>query len=62
MAVLDSDRMLTYVLLHGCHPDSGWNSSCLSDEQAERLLALLKEAIPNPAGYDLIADLERLLS
>lgn len=59
--VLDSDRALTYVLLHGYDPGSGWNTSWPSDEQAERLLAFLKEAIPNPVGYDLVSDLERRL-
>jgi hypothetical protein len=58
-ALLDSDRALTYVLLHGDDPDSGWHSSWLSDDAAARLLALLKRIIPESTGYDLIADLKR---
>jgi hypothetical protein len=58
-SVLDSDRALTYVLLHGDDPSSGWTSSWLSDDEAQRLLMFLKEVIPRPTCYDLIADLER---
>jgi hypothetical protein len=53
-AVLDSDRKLTYLLLHGDDElETGWDTSFLSDEQAQQLLALLKELIPNPVGFDL---------
>ena len=57
-ALLESDRRLTHVLLHGYDPASGWKSSWLSDDEAERLLALLKEIIPHPSGFDLIGDLQ----
>ncbi len=58
-AVLDSDRALTYLLLHGDDLDTGWDTSFLSDEKAQQLLELLKELIPNPVGFDLITKLER---
>jgi hypothetical protein len=60
--ILESDRRLTYVLLHGEELETGWDTSFLSDEQAQRLLALLKEQIPNPVGFDLIAALVRAAS
>jgi hypothetical protein len=58
-AILDSDRTLTYVLLHGDDLETGWDTSFLSDEQAKQLLAVLNDVIPNPLGFDLIAVLER---
>jgi hypothetical protein len=59
MALVESGRALTYVLLHGNDPGSGWNESWLSDQEAQRLLTFLKEVIPDPTDYDLIADLQR---
>lgn len=59
--LLESDRRLTYVLLHGHDPQSGWRPSRLSDEEAERLLVLLTKIITDPTGFDLIGDLQRQL-
>ena len=59
--LLSSDRILTYVLLHG-HDEHGWDSSQLTTEQASRLLEVLRETIEEPTGYELVSDLERRLA
>lgn len=61
-SVLESDRTLTYALLHGTDEfGTGWDPTWLTDTQATALLELLKTAIPNPSGYDIFPALERRL-
>ncbi|RLB57506.1 MAG: hypothetical protein DRJ42_00220 [Deltaproteobacteria bacterium] len=59
--LLSSDRVLTYVLLHG-RDEHGWDSWQLTTAQALRLLDLLRETISDPTGYEMISDLERRLA
>jgi hypothetical protein len=62
-AVVGSDRALVYVLLHGSDElGTGWDPSWISQEQAEALLRFLRQEIERPAGYELIAALERRLA
>jgi len=59
-SVLESDRTLTYVLLHGDDElGTGWNPSFLSREQAGQLLAFLRRELEEPTGYEIIRVLER---
>lgn len=61
-AVLDSDRALRYVLLHGDDElGTGWDSTWLRRGQARDLLAFLEREIADPAGYELIPELRRYL-
>jgi hypothetical protein len=60
-AILDSDRSLTYVLLHGDDEvGTGWSHVQLTPEQAARLLAFL-ESEQLSEGYDLVNLLRKSL-
>lgn len=61
ITLVDSDHLFHYALLHGDEPQTGWDVSQLSDQEAVRLFALLREILPNRAGYCLVDDLERRL-
>jgi hypothetical protein len=53
--VVDSDRALTYVLLHGDDAlGSGWDPSWLTDEQASRLLTLLQQLLGDSVAYEIL--------
>jgi hypothetical protein len=59
-SIVDSDRTLTYVLLHGADEfGSGWDPSWLSAAGARELLSVLEKAIPNAAAFDLVAVLRK---
>lgn len=61
-AIADSDRALTYVLLHGDDElGTGWRSEDLTLTEAARLLEFLEREFVDPVGYDLIANLRRRL-
>lgn len=61
--IVGSDKALIYVLLHGSDEfGTGWDPSWVSREQAEALLRFLRQEFESPAGYDLIAALERRLA
>lgn len=61
--IVDSDRTLNYVLLHGADElGSGWNTNSLSAIQAERLVEFLTSELKSTVGYDLVAILERGIS
>ena len=55
--ISSDDRRWTHALLHGYDPESGWETSWLSDEQANRLRELLTPHFPNPIGVGLVKDL-----
>ena len=53
--VVDSDRSLNYVLLHGADEfGTGWTHEWIDREQAVELLEFLSTEIPNPVGSELI--------
>ncbi|WP_437859658.1 hypothetical protein [Sorangium sp. So ce363] len=61
-AIADSDRALTYVLLHGDDElGTGWHSDDLTLTEAARLLEFLEREFSNPVGYELISSLRRRL-
>lgn len=61
-AIADSDRALSYVLLHGDDElGTGWRSDDLTPTYAARLLEFLGREFVNPVGYGLIANLRRRL-
>ena len=57
--VAGDDRRWAYVLLHGDDLESGWSESWLSDEQANKLLALLEPHFQDPVGIWLVEALQR---
>jgi hypothetical protein len=58
--LVDDERRWNYVLLHGCDDfESGWNPSRLTKEQATNLLAMLRQHYTNPAGLELLRELEK---
>ncbi len=59
-SVVDDDRQWTYVLLHGADEfGSGWDPTWITKEQAANLLTLVRSQYTNPAGLDLIRELEK---
>ena len=58
--VVRSDRLLTYVLLHGTEVGAGgWSATALAPEEAASFLVFLESAITNPTGYELLECLRR---
>ena len=54
-AVANSDRAWAYLQLHGDDsPNTKWNVSWISPQQAARLLKQLDRDLPCEAGYDLV--------
>lgn len=61
-AIVDSDRALNYVLLHGDDElGTGWHSDDLTSPEAAKLLDFLEREFENPVGYDLITALRKRL-
>jgi hypothetical protein len=61
-SVLDSDRALNYVLLHGDDaPGTGWTTDSLDAEQAQRLLTFLEAELGDGPGYEIVHVLRRRL-
>jgi hypothetical protein len=54
-----SDKRWRYVLYHGDDPQSGWDETWLSNDQARNLLAFLGPLLPNPVGADLVERIQR---
>jgi hypothetical protein len=63
LAVIEDGRRWNYLLLHGYDPGSTrWDASWITKEQAEHLLMLIRLQYPNPAGLDLILELEKRIN
>jgi ABC-type proline/glycine betaine transport system substrate-binding protein len=59
-AVIDSDRSLLYVLLHGDDElGTGWTPEWLSQQEAGEFLAFLESDIQNGAAYQILDALRR---
>ncbi|MBK8259682.1 MAG: hypothetical protein IPK82_44370 [Polyangiaceae bacterium] len=60
--VVDSDRTLNYVLLHGDDAyQSGWSATWLSETQAQQLLEFLTNAFADQTPYDIFRVLRQRL-
>lgn len=58
--VVDSERSLNYVLLHGeDHAGTGWTPEWLRPEDARAFLEFLESAFSEPAGYEIFGALSR---
>ncbi|MBY0233286.1 MAG: hypothetical protein K2W96_28735 [Gemmataceae bacterium] len=55
-----SDRRWVHALLHGYDPETGWQATWLSPQQAGMLLPAL-EADPDADALDLIRELRKLV-
>ena len=56
--IVGSERSFGYVLLHGDDaPGTGWDPSCLSVEEAERLLEFLVTEQVDETGHGLFREL-----
>lgn len=61
-SVVESDKVLTYVLLHGADElGTGWDPTWLDDDQARALYRLLSEEIGGAAGFEILPALEKRL-
>jgi hypothetical protein len=61
--VVDDDRRLTYVLLHGSDEfGTGWDVSWIAPPQARKLLAFLENEVGDSKAYSLVDDLRRYLA
>ena len=59
-SVVDSDRSLTYVLLHGDDElETGLNPDWLSQDAAREFLEFLEGELPNPSGYQILMALQK---
>lgn len=62
-SVVESDRTLHYVLLHGDDElGSGWTPDWLSEDQARDMLRFLSENIPNETGLEIFGVIRRRLA
>ena len=60
--MVESEKALTYVLLHGADEfGTGWDPTWLDDDQARALYKLLSEEIGGSAGFDILPTLEKRL-
>jgi hypothetical protein len=56
--IASSDRSWIYVLLHGDDAlASGWDSTWVTQDQAEKLLRFLESELTTEVGYDLVRKL-----
>ena len=62
LSIIDSDKALVYLLLHGDELSTGWNTNFINDKQAFDLLTFLKTELPNSLGYDIVNVLEKRLT
>jgi|GEM_PF-3433836 len=59
---IESDKSLTYLLLHGDDElGTGWTLKWISRQQAAELLCFLAQELPNTTGYELVSQLRRYL-
>lgn len=62
-SVVESDRTLNYVLLHGDDElGSGWTPKWLSEGQAQDMLRFLTDNIPNETGLEIFGAIRRRLA
>jgi hypothetical protein len=57
--IIDDDRRWNYVLLHDYDPESGWNPSWITKEQARDLLQLLRSHYEQSTALWLFDSLEK---
>jgi hypothetical protein len=57
--IYGDDRRWSYVLFHGDDLETGWDASWPSEQQAEKLLALLERHLDDTVGVELVDVLRR---
>jgi uncharacterized protein (DUF736 family) len=58
--VVDSDKALTYVLLHGCDEfGTGWEPAWMSVEEARQFFVFLSRELPDPTGFEIVREVKQ---